>query len=130
MESSERPGPVEREKELAVLRRQVRRAAKRGEKAEFDRLSAEYGRLKAEHVLKVHEEYVAERRAARAALRAQERAERPGPWRLPSGFASPLAEQRARGGWRPRVESSAPAGGLRPWRGGHPMSERVWSPPS
>lgn len=119
---------VEREQELVKLRRRMGRLLRRGESAEFDRLSAEYGRLKAEHVLRTHEEYVAERRAARAAVRAQEAAVGPARWRLPRGFASPLAAERARSGWRPREEPSAPAGGLRPWRGRHPFAERIWRP--
>ena len=119
---------VEREQELVKLRRRMGRALKRGESAEYERLAAAYATQKAEHVTRTHEEYVAGRRAARAALRTQERAERPGPWRLPYGFASPLAAERARSGWRPREEPSAPAGGLRPWRRGSLMETRVWRP--
>lgn len=119
----------EREERLVKLRRRMGRALKRGDAAGYERLSAAYASLKAEHVLRTHEEYVAERRAARAAVRAQEAAVAPARWRLPRGFASPLAAERARSGWRPREEPVAPAGGLRPWRrGGGPMSEVVWRP--
>jgi hypothetical protein len=125
-------GPEEREAELGALRKRLRKAGRRGDRAEYERLSREYTRLKDEHVTRTHEEYVAERRAARVAqraLRAQEEAERPGPWRLPPGFSSPLAAQRARSGWRPREEPVAPPGGLRPWRrGGGLMSEVIWRP--
>ena len=122
------PGPVEREAELEKLRRRMRRAARRGDAEELGRLSALYAAQKGEHVQRTHEEYVAERRAARAAVRAQERAEAPKRWRLPSGFSSPLAAERARSGWRPREEPSVPAGGLRPWRRGSPASEVIWRP--
>lgn len=120
---------VEREQQLVKLRKQMGRVLRRGDTAEFDRLSAEYGRLKGEHAQLIHEEYVAERRAVRAAVRAQEARERPKPWRLPPGFGrSPLAQQRDRGGWRPREEPQGPAGGLRPWRRGSPASEVIWRP--
>ncbi|MCX4973151.1 hypothetical protein [Streptomyces sp. NBC_00620] len=69
MTTPSEPTVEEREEQLAALRKRVRRAAKRGDKAEFDRLSAAYASLKAEHVTKVHEEYVAERRAARVVAR-------------------------------------------------------------
>jgi hypothetical protein len=119
----------EREEQLVKLRRRMGRLLRRGETAEFDRLSAEYGRLKAEHVTRTHEEYVAARRAARAAVRAQERVEGPRRWRLPRGFASPLAAERARSGVRPREEPTMPTGGLRPWRRyGSPASEVIWRP--
>ena len=72
-------GPEEREAELARLRKQIRRAGRRGDRAEYDRLSALYASLKAEHVQRTHEEYVAERRAVRAALRAREERERAKP---------------------------------------------------
>ncbi|NGO43784.1 hypothetical protein [Streptomyces ureilyticus] len=122
-------GPAEREEQLVKLRHRMGKALRRGEMAEYDRLSASYGRLKSAHVLKVHEEHVAGRRAAVAERRAQQRAEVPKRWKLPSGFSSPLAAERARSGWRPREEPVAPAGGLRPWRRyGSPMSERIWKP--
>jgi hypothetical protein len=123
------PGPAEREEQLVKLRRRMGKALRRGETAEFDRLSAVYARRKAEHVTAVHAEHMAERRAARAAQRAQEAQERAKPWRLPYGFSSPLAAQRARSGVRPREEPSMPAGGLRPWRRSwSPMSEQIWRP--
>ncbi|WP_327342716.1 hypothetical protein [Streptomyces europaeiscabiei] len=119
----------EREEQLVKLRRRMGRLLRRGETAEFDRLSAEYGRLKGEHVLKVHEEHVAAQRALRAAQRVQQRVEGPKRWKLPRGFASPLAAERARSGVRPREEPRHPGYGLSPWRrGGGPMSERIWRP--
>ncbi|MEH0642847.1 hypothetical protein QBB33_15495 [Streptomyces scabiei] len=119
----------EREEQLVKLRRRMGRALKRDDAAGYDRLSAVYARLKAEHVTKVHAERMAERRAARAAQRARQRTEGPERWRLPRGFGmSPLARERARSGWRPREEPSMPAGGLRPWRRGAPMSEVIWRP--
>lgn len=119
----------EREERLVKLRRRMGRLLRRGETAEFDRLSAVYARLKAEHVNRTHEEYVAERRAVRAAVRARQRVEGPGRWKLPRGFASPLAAERARSGVRPREEPRHPGYGLHPWRrGGGPMSERIWRP--
>lgn len=122
-------GPVEREAELGKLRKQIRKAGRRGDRAEYDRLSALYARQKAVHVEAVHEEYVAERRAARVAQRAEVARESSGSWRLPPGFGtSPLAARRAREG-RPVGAPQVPAGGLRPWRrGGGPMSEVVWRP--
>lgn len=123
------PTAEEREEQLVRLRRRMGRALRKGEQGEYDRLAGLYARRKSEHVTKVHEEHVAERRAVLAAQRALVRVERPRAWRLPYGFSSPLAEQRARSGWQPRVEPVAPQGGLRPWRrSGGPMSERVWTP--
>jgi hypothetical protein len=122
-------GPVEREAELARLRKQLRKAGRRGDRAEYERLSALYARQKAVHVGAVHAEHIAERRAARVAQRAQEARERVKPWRLPYGFLSPLAAERARSGWRPREEPVRPAYGLNPWRrSGGPMTERIWRP--
>jgi hypothetical protein len=117
-----------REEELRILRRRMGRALKRDDAAGYDRLSAEYARLKAEHVTRTHEEYAAERRAARAAQRAQQAREAPKSWRLPRGFGvSPLAAQRARGGG-PREEPRHPGRGLSPWRRGSLMETQVWRP--
>jgi hypothetical protein len=123
-------GPEEREAELAALRKQIRKAGRRGDRVEYERLSALYARQKAVHVTAIHEEHIAERRAVRAAQRAQERAEEPKRWRLPYGFSSPLAAERARSGVRPREEPAGPPpGGLSPWRRSwSPMSERIWKP--
>jgi len=118
-------GPEEREEQLAALWKRMARAARRGQMDRFEALRQEHERLKAEHVERSHEEGRAAARARAAAQRAQVRPVR---WRLPAGFSSPLAAERARSGWRPRVEASAPAGGLRPWRRGSPMSERIWRP--
>lgn len=124
------PTAAEREEQLVKLRRRMGRALRRGEAAEFDRLSAVYGRLKGEHAQLVHEEHVAERRAARAALRAQERVERPERWRLPRGFGqSPLAAQRARGAGSGVVVPDSRRPALSPWRRSwSPMQERIWRP--
>lgn len=134
MTTSEKPGAEERQQQLVKLRRKMGKVLRRGDTAEYDRLTSLYGRLKGEHAQLVHEEYVAERRAAVAARRAQEQAEREArkPWRLPRGFgASPLAQQRAREG-RPVApmvpDSRRPA--LNPWRRGSSMSEIIWRPPS
>lgn len=123
------PTAEEREQELVRLRRRMGRLLRRGESAEFDRLSALYAAQKAAHVQRTHEEYVAERRAAVAARRAQVALEAPRRWRLPAGFGrSPLAQQRDRGG-RPEVPV-VPVGrpALSPWRRGSLMSARVWRP--
>lgn len=117
-----------REAELSKVFKRMGRAARRGDVARFEELRAEHDRLKAEHVVLSHEEQRAEARARRAAQRAEEVRERPRAWRLPPGFSSPLARERARSGWRPREEPSAPAGGLSPWRRGSLMSEVVWRP--
>jgi hypothetical protein len=120
-------GPEEREAELRRLFRRMGRAARREDAAGLERLSVEYAALKAAHVAESHAEARAEVRARRAAARASEGQERR-PWRLPRGFASPLAAELARlpvAAPAPQV----PAGGhLRPWRGGHPASAVIWRP--
>jgi hypothetical protein len=122
-------GPVEREEQLAVLRKRMARAARRGHMDRYEELRQEHDRLKARHVELSHEEQRAAARVRAVARRAQERPLPSGRWRLPPGFGvSPLAAQRARAGWRPRVEPSVPAGGLRPWRRGPSMSERIYRP--
>jgi hypothetical protein len=130
MATMSEPGRVEREAELDALRKRVRKAGRRGDKAEFDRLSAAYARLKAEHVTLTHEEYVAERRAVRAAQKALEARERPKPWKLPRGFGvSPLAVQRAREGRAEVVVPDSRRRALSPWRRSwSPMQERIWRP--
>lgn len=117
----------EREEQLVKLRRRMGRLLRRGETAEFDRLSAVYASLRAQQAAAEQEEQVAQRRAARAALRAQQVRERVEPWKLPAGFGrSPGAVERDR---RPRREEPvAPAGGLRPWRGRGLMQQRIWRP--
>lgn len=123
------PGPVEREERLAVLRKRMAKAARRRDAGRYEELKAEHDRLKAVHVEQSHAEQREAARMRRAAERAREERERPRPWRLPPGFASPLAAERARSGWRPREEPVAPAGGLRPWRrGGSLMETRIWRP--
>lgn len=129
MTTPSEPGPAEREAELERLRKRMRRAARRGDAAVLERLSVEYADLKAEHVTKTHEAYVAERRAVLAAQRAVRASVGLRRWRLPAGFGtSPLAQQRAREG-RPGVPV-VPVGrpALSPWRRGGLMTERIWRP--
>lgn len=100
------------------------RMLEQGREREFAALDRAYQALKREQA-----EEAARRgagRVRRVAVRPVEESRR---WRLPRGFGrSPLAQQRDR---EPRREEQVvPAAGLRPWRGGHPMSERVWRPPS
>lgn len=123
------PGPAEeREVQLAALRKRMRRAARRGDAAELERLSAEYAEAKAVHVVQSHEEQRAAALARRAEKRAVGAQQQPRVWRLPRGFASPLAAERARQGWRAREEPQHPGGGLSPWRRPSPASERIWRP--
>lgn len=132
MTTPSEPGPVEREEQLAGLRRRMEKAARQGHTVRYEELRQEHDRLKAVHVERSHEEQRAAARA-RAMARRAERQEREvsGRWRLPPGFSSPLAARRAREGWRPRVEPVAPPGGLRPWgRSWSPVSEVIWRPPS
>lgn len=125
------PTAAEREEQLVKLRRRMGRALRRGEAAEFDRLSAVYERLKGEHAQLVHEEWVAERWAAVVARRAEGRVERPERWRLPAGFGqSPLAAQRARGARSGVVVPDSRRPALSPWRRGSLMAEVIWRPPS
>lgn len=118
------------EQQLAKLRRRMAKALRRGDAAEYERLSAAYADLKAEHIERVHRQ---QREAARA-RRAQQAAtvpQEPERWRLPPGFRSPLAMERARSGIRPREEPPGPPpSGLRPWRRPWPPSEVIWRPPS
>jgi hypothetical protein len=123
------PGPEEREQQLGVLRKRMRRAARRGDAVELEQLSTQYAELKAVHVARSHEEGREAARVRAAARRAQEARVRPQRWRLPAGFGvSPLAAQRAREarpGWV--VPVGRPA--LSPWRrGGGLMSETIWRP--
>lgn len=129
MASEATPAEV-REAELAKVFRRMGKAARRGDSERFERLKAEHEALKAEHVRLSHEEQRAEARARWAVERAQEARVAPrGRWRLPRGFASPLAAQRAaqgldRGPLLP--DSRRPA--LAPWRRSHPMEEVLWRP--
>ncbi|GKQ37184.1 hypothetical protein [Streptomyces sp. A012304] len=117
------------EARLDRMRRAMVKMRREGRQAEFDALVVAYEALKAEHVERVHEERRQAARARRAPQRAVEEPVRAELWRLPRGFASPLAAERARSGWRPREEPVVPAGALSPWRrGGSPMGERIWRP--
>lgn len=121
-------GPAEREAELVKLRRRMRRAARRGDAVVLEGLSAEYAEAKAVHVVQSHEEQRAAALARRAEKRAVGAQQQPRAWRLPRGFSSPLAAERARSGWRPRVEPQHPGGGLSPWRRSSPAAEVIWRP--
>lgn len=124
-------GPVEREQQLAVLWGRMGKAARRGHMGRYEELKAEHDRLKAEHVVRSHEEQREAARARRAQQRAEEERVRPARWRLPAGFGvSPMAAQRAREG-RPEVPV-VPVGRpvLSPWRRGSPMAEQIWRPGS
>lgn len=125
------------EQQLAKMRRQMARALRRGDTSEYEKLASAYADLKGQHVEQVHRERKEAERARRAALRAAEAQQQepvvprePERWRLPRGFASPLAEARARSGIGPREEPSRPpAGGLRPWRRDWPWSgTQIWRP--
>lgn len=114
---------------MSQLRKRMAKAARRVDMDRYAELKAEHDRLKDEHVLASHAEAKAAMRARRVRERAQVAAVEPQRWRLPPGFGrSPLAQERDRAGWRPRVEPSVPAGGLRPWRRGSPAAEVLWRP--
>lgn len=129
MTTASRPTAAEREQRMAVLRRRMGRAARRGDRVVLEQLAGEYEKLKAAHVTASHEEHIAERRSLRAQERALAASVAPEPWRLRAGFGtSPGAAERARGGRR-REEPVKPARGLNPWRGGwHPAQTKIWSP--
>ncbi|MDX3570807.1 hypothetical protein [Streptomyces sp. ID05-47C] len=110
---------------LARMRRAMVKMQRAGRQREFDVLAAEYARLKAEQMERAEAEQQAAVRARRA---VQVVRERPGRRRLPYGFSSPLAAERARSGWRPREEPTVPAGGLRPWREQSLMATQIWRP--
>lgn len=112
---------------LARMRAAMGRMLRAGRQREFDALGAAYAALKAEQ-MEVAER---ERREAARARRARQRPvvrESSRAWRLPRGFASPLAAERARGVGVPREEPVRPAYGLRPWRSVSPGQRRIWRP--
>lgn len=122
----------ETEKRLAKMRRALAKLRREGREREFGAVASAYAALKAEQMARAEEEGRAAARARAEARRARVVRGRPVPsgvWRLPRGFASPLAAQRARGIGVPREEPSHPGYGLRPWRrSGGPMSEVIWRP--
>lgn len=125
------PTAEEREERLGALRKRMGRALRKGEMAEYEELKAEYDAAKDAHVMASHSEMKVAMRARRVRERAQEASVAPsGRWRLPRGFASPLAAERARSGVRPREEPRGPEGGLSPWRTGRwrPAQEQIWRP--
>jgi hypothetical protein len=114
---------------LARMRRALVKLRREGREREFAAVAEAYAGLKREQMERVEEE----QRAAARARAAVRRAERPvegvsGRWRLPRGFASPLAAQRAREASSGRV---VPVGrpALNPWgRGWSPAQEQIWRP--
>lgn len=120
----------ETEVRLAKMRRALAKLRREGRLREFDAVAEAYQALKRQQMERAEEERRAEARARRApapAVRPSGGARRV--WRLPRGFASPLAAQRAAQGFErePLVpDSRRPA--LNPWRGSHPMTDVVWRP--
>jgi hypothetical protein len=111
---------------LARMRRVMVRLRRQGRVEEFEAVATAYSALKRQQMERAEEEGRAAVRARRAQQRTEEERVRPARWRLPYGFSSPLARERARSGWRPREEPVVPAGGLRPWRSWSPMEEKLW----
>lgn len=124
------PTAEEREEQLRVLWRRVGKAARRGDRVEFERLSSEYAVAKSAHVTASHAEMKAQMRARRVRERAQVAQGAPRRWRLPAGFGrSPGARERDRQPPVPGVPQVPVGGHLRPWRRGwHPASEVIWRP--
>lgn len=115
------------EARLSKMRKAMAKMASEGREREFVALDAAYQVLKRER----DEAEAARLRAERVRVRraAVERpVEESGRWRLPRGFASPLAAQRAREGRRevPVIPVGRPA--LSPWRRVPPMREQIWRP--
>lgn len=115
------------EARLSRMRKAMAKMASEGREPEFEALSRAYEALKVERDQGEAERLRAAHVEARRVAAARASGE-PQRWRLPYGFASPLAAKRAREGWRPREEPSVPAGGLSPWRRGSPASEVIWRP--
>lgn len=113
---------------LARMRRVMGKLQRAGRQREFEAVASAYARLKAAQMERAEEEGRVAARVRRAQRGAREPVEEPQRWKLPRGFASPLAAERARSGWQERRESVAPVGGLRPWRRGSLMETRVWRP--
>lgn len=116
------------EARLSKMRKAMAKMAAEGREREFAALDAAYGVLVRERdeaeVARLRAERVRVRRAA-----AERPVEASGRWRLPRGFASPLAVQRAREG-RPEVPV-IPVGrpALSPWRRyGGMGAEVIWRP--
>lgn len=114
---------------LARMRRALVKLRREGREREFEAVAEAYAGLKREQMERVEEEQRAAARARAVARRAERASEASsGRWRLPRGFASPLAARRAREaapGWV--VPVGRPA--LSPWRrGGGPASEVIWRP--
>lgn len=115
---------------LARMRRALVKLSREGREREFQAVAVAYRSLKAEAM----EAAEAERREAARARRAVGASVRSSGglrerWRLPRGFASPLAAQRAAAGFgrEPMVpDSRRPA--LRPWRQVSPMEQQIWRP--
>lgn len=114
---------------LARMRRALAKLRREGRVQEFAAVASAYASLKAEQMARAEEEGRAAARARVAARRVERPAvASPERWRLPAGFASPLAARRARDG---RPGGVVPVGrpALSPWRrGGGPASEVIWRP--
>lgn len=114
------PGPQEREEQLAVLRRRMGRALRRGDDARLRALAVVYEAAKRGHMEQAEDEHKARVRASRA----QQQPVVPESWRLPFR-KSPGALKRDR--QRAGVPQLPPGGHLSPWRrSGSAMSETIW----
>lgn len=120
----------ETDAQLARMRRAMAKLSREGREREFVAVAEAYRALKVQQM----EAAEVERREAVAARRAAAPAVRPSGggrerWRLPRGFASPLAAQRAVQGfeWGALVPDSRRRV-LSPWRGGHPAAAQIWRP--
>lgn len=116
------------EARLSRMRRAMAKMASEGREREFEALDRAYQVLARERDQEEESRLRAERARVRRAA-AVRPVEEPRRWRLPRGFASPLASRRAREG-RPEVPV-IPVGrpALAPWRWrGVPMSEQIWRP--
>lgn len=120
-------GPQEREEQLAVLRRRMGRALRRGDDARLRALAVVYEAAKAAHAESSLEEHKAAVRAARA--QQEQVPERRGrvPWSRARFGRSPGAVERDRQPRLPEPLQPPASGHLSPWRrSGHPGSEVIW----
>ena len=128
MTTSGEPDLEEMRLRVAELRRAMEKAARRKDADEYGRLKEQHDKLKATYVDELHWQPIRASRARKAAEKAQEASR--GPWRLPRGFSSPLAAERAREGRREGGPQVPYGGHLSPWMTGRwsPMQTRVWWP--
>lgn len=115
------------EERLARMRRALAKLAQQGRQREFEAVAEAYAALKRERDHTEEDRLRAARVEARR-VAAERPVEEPRRWRLPRGFASPLAARRAHEGVAdvPVVPVGRPA--LAPWRRSHPMATQVWRP--